>query len=93
MVLRRREPDTERKFKAERLTLLAREAYVDCQHLLRPGHLAQLREGEGAATSLAWQAWTARCAGDHAAAKELAHESRGLAEQIGSRSAKSPPPR
>ena len=25
------------------LTLLARDAYVDCQHLLRPGHLAQLR--------------------------------------------------
>jgi fumarate hydratase class I len=25
------------------LTLLAREALVDCQHLLRPGHLAQLR--------------------------------------------------
>src|SRR5215475_12787496 len=25
------------------LTLLAREAYVDCQHLLRPGHLQQLR--------------------------------------------------
>jgi fumarate hydratase class I len=25
------------------LTLLAREAMVDCQHLLRPGHLAQLR--------------------------------------------------
>src|SRR6266550_1543530 len=25
------------------LTLLAREAFVDCQHLLRPGHLAQLR--------------------------------------------------
>ncbi len=27
----------------EALTLLAREAYVDCQHLLRPGHLQQLR--------------------------------------------------
>ena len=26
------------------LTLLARDALVDCQHLLRPGHLAQLRE-------------------------------------------------
>src|SRR4051794_81142 len=25
------------------LTLLARQAYIDCQHLLRPGHLAQLR--------------------------------------------------
>src|ERR1700726_4944968 len=25
------------------LTLLARDAFVDCQHLLRPGHLAQLR--------------------------------------------------
>ncbi|MBV8937253.1 MAG: fumarate hydratase [Alphaproteobacteria bacterium] len=25
------------------LTLLAREAFVDCAHLLRPGHLAQLR--------------------------------------------------
>src|SRR5262249_50802231 len=25
------------------LTLLARQAFVDCQHLLRPGHLAQLR--------------------------------------------------
>src|SRR5215469_16866046 len=25
------------------LTLLAGEAFVDCQHLLRPGHLAQLR--------------------------------------------------
>ena len=25
------------------LTMLAREAYVDCQHLLRPGHLQQLR--------------------------------------------------
>jgi fumarate hydratase class I len=25
------------------LTLLAREAFVDCQHLLRPGHLTQLR--------------------------------------------------
>src|ERR1700693_112998 len=24
-------------------TLLARDAFVDCQHLLRPGHLAQLR--------------------------------------------------
>jgi fumarate hydratase, class I len=27
----------------EALTLLTREAYVDCQHLLRPGHLQQLR--------------------------------------------------
>jgi fumarate hydratase, class I len=26
------------------LTLLAREAFADCQHLLRPGHLAQLRK-------------------------------------------------
>src|SRR5262245_21497222 len=25
------------------LTLLARAAFLDCQHLLRPGHLAQLR--------------------------------------------------
>src|SRR5947199_9133332 len=25
------------------LTLLARQAFIDCQHLLRPGHLAQLR--------------------------------------------------
>jgi fumarate hydratase class I len=25
------------------LTLLARQAFADCQHLLRPGHLAQLR--------------------------------------------------
>jgi fumarate hydratase, class I len=25
------------------LTLLAREAFIDCAHLLRPGHLAQLR--------------------------------------------------
>jgi len=25
------------------LTMLARQAFVDCQHLLRPGHLAQLR--------------------------------------------------
>ncbi|HZS85333.1 MAG TPA: fumarate hydratase [Stellaceae bacterium] len=25
------------------LTLLAREAFIDCQHLLRPGHLQQLR--------------------------------------------------
>jgi fumarate hydratase, class I len=25
------------------LTFLARDAFVDCQHLLRPGHLAQLR--------------------------------------------------
>src|SRR5690349_14079649 len=31
------------KIAPEALTLLAREAYVDCQHLLRPGHLAQLR--------------------------------------------------
>jgi fumarate hydratase class I len=27
----------------EALTLLTREAYIDCQHLLRPGHLQQLR--------------------------------------------------
>jgi fumarate hydratase, class I len=27
----------------EALTLLARQAFVDCAHLLRPGHLAQLR--------------------------------------------------
>ena len=25
------------------LTLLARQAFIDCQHLLRPGHLQQLR--------------------------------------------------
>ncbi len=31
------------KVMPEALTLLAREAFVDCQHLLRPGHLAQLR--------------------------------------------------
>jgi fumarate hydratase, class I len=31
------------KVAPEALTLLAREAYVDCQHLLCPGHLAQLR--------------------------------------------------
>ena len=31
------------KVAPEALTLLAREAFVDCQHLLRPGHLAQLR--------------------------------------------------
>src|ERR1041384_3758620 len=31
------------KIVPEALTLLAREAFVDCQHLLRPGHLAQLR--------------------------------------------------
>ncbi|HEX6443261.1 MAG TPA: fumarate hydratase [Stellaceae bacterium] len=31
------------KVAPEALTLLAREAMVDCQHLLRPGHLAQLR--------------------------------------------------
>ncbi|MGE3783577.1 MAG: fumarate hydratase [Alphaproteobacteria bacterium] len=31
------------KIAPEALTLLAREAFVDCQHLLRPGHLAQLR--------------------------------------------------
>jgi fumarate hydratase class I len=31
------------KVEPEALTLLAREAFVDCQHLLRPGHLAQLR--------------------------------------------------
>ena len=30
------------KVAPQALTLLAREAYVDCQHLLRPGHLAQL---------------------------------------------------
>ncbi|MBV9828566.1 MAG: fumarate hydratase [Alphaproteobacteria bacterium] len=27
----------------EALTQLSRQAYIDCQHLLRPGHLAQLR--------------------------------------------------
>jgi len=31
------------KVAPEALTLLAREAFVDCAHLLRPGHLAQLR--------------------------------------------------
>src|SRR6201993_2079000 len=31
------------KVAGEALTLLARDAFVDCQHLLRPGHLAQLR--------------------------------------------------
>jgi fumarate hydratase class I len=31
------------KVRPEALTLLAAEALVDCQHLLRPGHLAQLR--------------------------------------------------
>src|ERR1700736_4075610 len=30
------------KVAPEALTLLARQAFVDCQHLLRPGHLAQL---------------------------------------------------
>src|SRR5437763_935229 len=37
--------DSERVVKIEpaALTLLARDALVDCQHLLRPGHLAQLR--------------------------------------------------
>src|SRR5207248_1017126 len=31
------------KIAPEALSLLAREAMIDCQHLLRPGHLAQLR--------------------------------------------------
>src|SRR5579864_9047003 len=31
------------KIKPEALTLLARQAFTDCAHLLRPGHLAQLR--------------------------------------------------
>jgi fumarate hydratase class I len=31
------------KVAPEALTLLAREAFIDCQHLLRPSHLAQLR--------------------------------------------------
>src|SRR5712692_5601311 len=31
------------KIMPEALTLLARDAFIDCQHLLRPGHLAQLR--------------------------------------------------
>ncbi|HJZ14001.1 MAG TPA: fumarate hydratase, partial [Stellaceae bacterium] len=31
------------KVEPSALTLLARDAFVDCQHLLRPGHLAQLR--------------------------------------------------
>src|ERR1700747_3115990 len=30
------------KVAPEALTLLARQAFIDCQHLLRPGHLAQL---------------------------------------------------
>src|SRR3954465_1112268 len=31
------------KVEPQALTLLARDAFVDCAHLLRPGHLAQLR--------------------------------------------------
>ena len=31
------------KVEREALTLLAAQAMVDCQHLLRPGHLQQLR--------------------------------------------------
>src|SRR3954464_963810 len=31
------------KVAPEALTVLARQAFVDCQHLLRPGHLGQLR--------------------------------------------------
>src|SRR5438046_1258937 len=31
------------KIAPDALTLLARQAFVDCQHLLRPGHLGQLR--------------------------------------------------
>src|SRR5215470_9236023 len=31
------------KVASKALTLLARQAFIDCQHLLRPGHLAQLR--------------------------------------------------
>src|SRR5258708_7029685 len=31
------------KVAPEALTLLARQAFIDCQHLLRPGHLQQLR--------------------------------------------------
>src|SRR5260221_786926 len=31
------------KVAPEALTLLARDAFINCQHLLRPGHLAQLR--------------------------------------------------
>ncbi len=31
------------KVKPEALTLLSRQAFTDCAHLLRPGHLAQLR--------------------------------------------------
>ncbi|MBV9153279.1 MAG: fumarate hydratase, partial [Alphaproteobacteria bacterium] len=30
------------KIAREALTLLARQAFIECQHLLRPGHLAQL---------------------------------------------------
>ncbi|MGH7123732.1 MAG: fumarate hydratase, partial [Stellaceae bacterium] len=32
------------KVSPEALTLLAAQAIADCQHLLRPGHLAQLRQ-------------------------------------------------
>ena len=32
------------KVEPRALTLLARQAFVDCQHLLRPGHLRQLRD-------------------------------------------------
>src|SRR5246127_4446242 len=32
------------KVRPDALTLLARQAFIDCQHLLRPGHLAQLRK-------------------------------------------------
>src|SRR5438477_11517749 len=31
------------KIAPDALPLLARQAFVDCQHLLRPGHLGQLR--------------------------------------------------
>src|SRR5579872_2446970 len=36
--------ETVLKLETEALTLLANEAFRDCQHLLRPGHLAQLRK-------------------------------------------------
>jgi fumarate hydratase, class I len=37
------EGETVVKIAPEALTLLARQAFVDCAHLLRPGHLQQLR--------------------------------------------------
>jgi fumarate hydratase class I len=32
------------KIEPAALTLLAHQAFIDCAHLLRPGHLAQLRQ-------------------------------------------------